>query len=289
LQVIGSARRIAIVGIDNRNAMSSKRRPKGGDPADSNVREGVGLQLETLRLKRGVTQIALAEIMNIRQSALSHLERRSDILLSTMIDYVGAMGGTLHIEAKFSDGQRFKLRDGQTAPSAAVATDQDEDSSKQLALPIVLGPEQQPPSRDVLFSIRPAHAEKILDGSKTVELRRRFASDVRPGTLALIYSTSPMSALTGSAKIRAVQCLELSDLWETHRAAACLGKGDFETYFSGLERGYAIILDSAKPLDRPVGLPELRKRFGFEPPQSYQYASPYMRGLVENERPQTPH
>src|SRR6185312_14831582 len=114
-------------------------------------------------------------------------------------------------------------------------------------------------------------------------------SAVTPGTLALIYSTSPTSALTGSAKIKAVQCMKLQSLWRTHRVAACLDKNDFEAYFAGLERGYAIVLDSARPLDRPVGLTELRERFGFEPPQSYQYASPYIRGLVENERPQAPH
>ena len=109
---------------------------------------------------------------------------------------------------------------------------------------------------------------------------------VKPGTLALIYTTSPTSALTGFAKIQDVECLSLSDLWKKHQFAACLEKNDFETYFSGLDCGYAIVLNSAKALSRPVALPELRERFGFEPPQSYQYAAPYMRGLVEHERSQ---
>ena len=87
-----------------------------------------------------------------------------------------------------------------------------------------LGPTQFSPSRDVIFSIRPIHAEKILDGSKTVELRRRFTGGVRPGTLALIYSTSPTSALTGSARIQDVQRLAVPDLWKRHRSAACLLK-----------------------------------------------------------------
>ena len=158
----------------------------------------------------------------------------------------------------------------------------------QLCLPRILGSELRPPSRDVVFSIRPNYASKILDGTKTVELRRRFTVGVKPGTLALIYTTSPTCALTGFAKIQDVQCLALNELWKRHRSAACLGKGDFETYFSGLIRGYAIVLYSAKALSRPVALPELRERFGFEPPQSYQYASPHMRGLVEYEWPQTP-
>lgn len=248
----------------------------------------LGLQLENLRLQRGITQVQLADAMGIGQSALSHLERREDILLSTLTEYTESLGGLLSIEVKFRDGETFKLLERVRAPATADMLGA-VDSDKQMALPTILGPEQQRPSRDVLFSIRPTHAEKIFKGDKTVELRRRFASAVTPGTLALIYTTSPTSALTGSAKIKAVQCMDLPTLWKTHRAAACLGKSDFEAYFAGLERGYAIILDSARPLGRPVGLTELRKRFGFEPPQSYLYALPYIRGLVENDRPQASH
>jgi predicted transcriptional regulator len=170
------------------------------------------------------------------------------------------------------------VADTDEASAAVQSTD-----AEQLGLPEILGPLQLPPSRDVIFSIRPVHAEKILDGTKTVELRRRFAGEVRPGTLALIYSTSPTRALTGVAKIEDVKRLELRDLWLKHRVAACLRKGDFESYFAGLDRGYAIVLSSARPLLRPVGLAELLERFGFAPPQSYQYASPDMRGLVQNE------
>jgi predicted transcriptional regulator/DNA-binding Xre family transcriptional regulator len=248
---------------------------------------GFGSLLETLRLHRGVSQVQLAEKMGMGQSGLSHLERREDIHLSTLTQYIDALGGLLGMEVKFQDGDAVRLLDNNRAHAAALPGFVEDD--RQMALPTVLGPEQRRPSRDVLFSIRPVHAEKILEGSKTVELRRRFANAITPGTLALIYSTSPTSALTGSARIKAVQCTDLSTLWKTHRKAACLDKNDFEAYFTGLERGYAIILDSPRPLERPVGLTELRKRFGFEPPQSYQYASPRIRGLIDNERPQAPH
>lgn len=260
--------------------MKSKRRK-----AEDTSFAAVGPQLENLRLQRGISQVQLADAMGMGQSALSHLERRADILLSTLTEYVDSLGGLLNIEVRFRDGETVKLLDGSPAPDISGRVEAD----GQMALPTILGPEQRRPSRDILFSIRPTHAEKILTGNKTVELRRRFANTITPGTLALIYSTSPTSALTGSAKIKAVQCTDLPTLWKTHRKAACLDKSDFEAYFTGLERGYAIILESARPLERPVGLTELRKRFGFEPPQSYQYASPRIRGLVENERPQAPH
>ena len=263
--------------------MKSKRRRVEDTPFAA-----FGQQLENLRLQRGVSQVQLAETMRMGQSALSHLERRADIHLSTLTQYINSLGGLLSIEVKFRDGETVKLIDRSRALATADISGLIE-ADRQMALPAILGPEQRRPSRDVLFSIRPVHAEKILTGDKTVELRRRFANAVTPGTLALIYSTSPTSALTGSAKIKAVECTDLRTLWKTHRKAACLDKSDFEAYFAGLERGYAIILDTARPLERPVGLTELRKRFGFEPPQSYQYASPRIRGLVENERPQAPH
>jgi predicted transcriptional regulator/DNA-binding Xre family transcriptional regulator len=263
--------------------MKPKRRKTEDTPFPS-----FGSLLENLRLHRGVSQVQLAEKMGMGQSALSHLERRDDIHVSTLTEYVESLGGSLSIDVKFRGGETVTLLEASRASAGTDIPGLAEDD-EQMALPTILGPEQRRPSRDVLFSIRPVHAERILKGRKTVELRRRFPNAVTPGTLALIYSTSPTSALIGSARIKAVQCTDLSTLWKTHRKAACLDKSDFEAYFTGLERGYAIILDSPRPLERPVGLMELRKRFGFEPPQSYQYASPRIRGLIENERPQAHH
>jgi predicted transcriptional regulator len=264
------------------------RRPKvkAETPVESPL-DSLGLRLHNLRCLQGTTQLSLAEQLGVGQTALSHMERRDDILLSTLRAYIEALGGRLHVAATFPNGDSVPLIGDASWQPAIVAPGMA--GEYQLSLPSILGPKQLPPSRDVIFSIRPTHASKILDGTKTVELRRRFTGGIRPGTLALIYTTSPTSALTGFAWIQEVQRLAVPDLWETHRAAACLRKGDFEAYFSGLERGYAIVLTSAKPLSRPVGLPELRERFGFEPPQSYQYASPNMRGLVEHDWPQASH
>jgi predicted transcriptional regulator/DNA-binding XRE family transcriptional regulator len=239
------------------------------------VLDCLGMRLQHLRSHRGTTQSSLAEALKIGQTALSHLERRDDILLSTLLAYIRALGGDLHIAATFPDAEPIKLL-GHAGWMPAAGADRE------------ANPKQLWPSRDIIFSVRPPHAEKILDGSKTVELRRRFRRLIMPGTLALIYTTSPTSALTGFATIQDVQLLALTELWKRHRSAACLAKGDFEEYFSGLKRGYAIVLESARTLGRPVKLHELRKRFGFEPPQSYQYASPSMRGLIEHEWAQTP-
>jgi hypothetical protein len=63
--------------------------------------ERIGFQ--KLRLARQKTQIAVAERLNIAQGAVSRLEKQSDFLLSTLREYVGALGGQLELRVVFPD------------------------------------------------------------------------------------------------------------------------------------------------------------------------------------------
>lgn len=54
-----------------------------------------------LRQSQALSQEDLAAKMHVRQSAISRMERRADVLLSTLRQVVSAMGGTLEIRAKF--------------------------------------------------------------------------------------------------------------------------------------------------------------------------------------------
>jgi transcriptional regulator with XRE-family HTH domain len=62
-----------------------------------------GIALAGLRRSRGVTQDQLAKLLHVRQAAVSKLEGRDDLLLSTLAAYVRALGGTLEVVARFSD------------------------------------------------------------------------------------------------------------------------------------------------------------------------------------------
>ena len=61
------------------------------------------LTLRDLRNALELTQKTMAESLGINQENLSRLERRSDLLLSTLSSYVKAMGGHLHLVAEFPD------------------------------------------------------------------------------------------------------------------------------------------------------------------------------------------
>ena len=63
----------------------------------------VEMRLQELRKSRQVTQVDVARAMNIEQGAVSKLERREDMYLSTLRDYVRALGGELKLVAAFPD------------------------------------------------------------------------------------------------------------------------------------------------------------------------------------------
>ena len=59
--------------------------------------------LKDLRLAAQQTQVQMAAASGVRQDTISRLEKRSDMLLSTMRQYVESMGGQLELVAKFPD------------------------------------------------------------------------------------------------------------------------------------------------------------------------------------------
>ncbi|WP_286902960.1 XRE family transcriptional regulator, partial [Pseudomonas sp. UBA2628] len=58
-----------------------------------------------LRKAQELSQETLAKALNINQAAVSKMERRTDMYISTLRNYIRAMGGELEIIATFPDGQ----------------------------------------------------------------------------------------------------------------------------------------------------------------------------------------
>lgn len=69
------------------------------------------LALGELRKDRGITQAQIAERLGKSQGNVSELERRDDVYLSSLREYVEALGGRLEISAVFEDEDR-KVRVG---------------------------------------------------------------------------------------------------------------------------------------------------------------------------------
>jgi transcriptional regulator with XRE-family HTH domain len=69
------------------------------------------LTLRDLRRAKQITQEEVARRLHGRQVYVSRLERRADMKLSTLRDYVRALGGDLQLMVTFPGDAPVKLRD----------------------------------------------------------------------------------------------------------------------------------------------------------------------------------
>jgi len=67
------------------------------------------MTLQQLRRARRLTQVRVAKALRISQDGVSRLEKRTDLLLSTLRKTIEAMGGSLSIVAEFPDREPVKL------------------------------------------------------------------------------------------------------------------------------------------------------------------------------------
>jgi transcriptional regulator with XRE-family HTH domain len=84
-----------------REKMSPEASNLSGKIADELRRE---IRLTELRNALGVSQEELAQLMKKKQAAISRFERRSDMHISTLREFIAALGGRLQVIASFPEG-----------------------------------------------------------------------------------------------------------------------------------------------------------------------------------------
>lgn len=84
-----------------RDKMSPEAKAKASAKAKIMMQE---MPLSELREARKLSQQEIASSLHIKQAAVSKLERRTDMYISTLRKYLRAMGGDLEITARFPDG-----------------------------------------------------------------------------------------------------------------------------------------------------------------------------------------
>ena len=86
---------------DKLNELGERRRKKVEGRAAELLAEEMSLQ--ELRRAHRLTQARVGRALKIGQDGVSRLEQRSDLLISTLRNYVEAMGGDLRLVASFPD------------------------------------------------------------------------------------------------------------------------------------------------------------------------------------------
>lgn len=87
------------------------------------------LPLSELREAQNLTQVELAKRLNIGQDAVSKLEHRADMYLSTLSDFIRAAGGSLELTARFPSGD-VHLICLQGTPSQSTKTTKSDHTEK---------------------------------------------------------------------------------------------------------------------------------------------------------------
>jgi predicted transcriptional regulator len=120
----------------------------------------------------------------------------------------------------------------------------------------------------LLLSIRPRFVELILDGRKTVELRR--APIVRDISHVVMYATRPVKKVVGWFEVADVERASPQLLWRRHGTTSGLSRREFFAYFEGADQGTAIQIGRVVAFDVPLGLSDFGSPAA---PQNTRYIS----------------
>ena len=85
--------------------LTKKLRPARRKRVEARAAELIAeeMTLRDLRKARKMTQVRIARSLGVTQDSVSRLEKRSDLLLSTLRKTVHALGGDLRLIAEFPD------------------------------------------------------------------------------------------------------------------------------------------------------------------------------------------
>jgi predicted transcriptional regulator len=119
----------------------------------------------------------------------------------------------------------------------------------------------------IILSVAEKFAHRILDGSKTIEIRRRF-SIARSESRAAICTEG---ALVGEIGIGKVVVGTPTDIWNRFAPEIACSHAEFERYVDGTEQVYALPLLTPIPYVSRIPLVQLGSLVDddFRSPQSY--------------------
>lgn len=120
----------------------------------------------------------------------------------------------------------------------------------------------------VLLSIHPEHADKILSGEKRFEFRKNIFKNPAV-TRVLIYATMPVGKVIGDFEIANVIDDRPGKVWESTKTYAGISREFFREYFSGRDRAVAIGVKNPRRFATPRALDDVAE--GIVAPQSFRY------------------
>lgn len=120
----------------------------------------------------------------------------------------------------------------------------------------------------ILLSIKPEFANKILDGSKRFEYRKRLHKNPNVKSI-VIYATKPVGKVVGEFLIKETHSAPPDDLWESTKEYSGISKVFFDQYFEDRNVAHAIEVERVIKYQKPRPIESLIP--GGVPPQFFTY------------------
>ncbi len=125
-------------------------------------------------------------------------------------------------------------------------------------------------AENILISVHPRHADNMVSGRKTVELRRRPLKLIS-GCRVWIYSTLPRGSVEAVGTVAKVVAASPSAIWRDYGKQCGITKTEFDAYYEGANTGYVIVFSTIKKLPSTFALGEIRRHLeSFHPPQFFK-------------------
>lgn len=118
----------------------------------------------------------------------------------------------------------------------------------------------------ILLSVKPEYIDRIFNGTKGFEYRRKLAK--KPVDTIVLYATSPIKKIVGEVQVLGVKTASPSALWEQTKHLSGISREKYRKYFKGHKKANAYILG------QPYKYTERKKLEDYgvkQAPQSYVY------------------
>ncbi|PIT38710.1 ASCH domain-containing protein [Snodgrassella alvi] len=123
---------------------------------------------------------------------------------------------------------------------------------------------------NILMSIKPEYAEKILNGDKKFEFRKMLPKN-KDVEKVIIYATLPVGMVIGEFEISDFISMSPSKLWQLTKKRAGISKSFFDDYFNNRETAHAIGVGEVRRYMRGKSIEEFLNKN--QAPQSFYYVN----------------
>lgn len=120
-----------------------------------------------------------------------------------------------------------------------------------------------------MISIKPEYAQKIFEGEKKYEYRKKIFKR-RDIEHIVVYATKPVGKVIGEFEVAEIIEGDPVTIWEQTKKYSGINKKDYTKYFRDHKKGFALFIKNTVIYQEPLELYELDPKIKTAP-QSFMY------------------